>query len=171
MRREGSRQEQAKRLGDMGTPERHRRNELEFVVGNGMKCARVRNPFPCYTYWRRGQITLIQYSAATQLYEYYIKGYCQCVNGSGNYEPKERIQGGKKSDLFINDKIIHSIKQYDKAFNALGSSLQDAIKKVVIEEQYISDFTKDMHWYPRKKYKERLKEGLDIIARIYGLTT
>ena len=149
------------RQGDLGTPERHSRNELVKKNVNGLLIASVRKISPIDYYYNRGEITTTQLSAGNLLYKYYI--ICQ---GGHNCEPKERIDGGNKQ-YEDTEKQVHARLKLNKGINTVKrhSEYFEVIDKVVIDEKFVSDIVG--HWYTRKKMKQNLREALDMLAKCY----
>jgi len=146
--------------GDIGTPERHSRKELDTIVVEGQPKTIVKNVSPLHTYYKRGQIDSVQYSAGQKLYESYIKGWV----GIKDRGFKERVDGGVVMPD-MGSKQVQAIQDFKRGMKAAGE-YKSIIEEVCVKEVPISNIV--THWYKRKKLKQELREGLDEIAKIFG---
>lgn len=148
------------KYGDIGTPERHARRELETITVDGQPRTTVKKISPIHYYYRQKQVDLAQFSAGHRLYLSYMAGWV----GYGGCEYHERTDGGGKR-VEMADSRVDAQKSYKKGIEAAGK-YKDVIEKVILKEMHISDI--HTHWYTRKKEKDRLKKGLTLIAKAYG---
>lgn len=146
--------------GDIGTPERHTRGELETKIVEGQPRTSVRKISPLDYYYNREQLDSAQLAAGKKLYQCYVTAHV----GFNDSSPKERIQGGLKH-MEITEKQVHAAREYDKGREAAGL-YWDIVDIVCLRERFISSLGKD--WRNRKSIKERLLQGLDKVAVAYG---
>lgn len=147
------------KYGDVGNPKLLDKKGIEIRIVEGQPRAVVRNVSPIHTYYARGQITLAQFSAGKALYEAYITAW----HSSGNYEIKERTQGGKPPEQ--PDRQIRAIERYLKGIAYAGDDYQ-IIKDVVIAEIPIAQLIKSP--WERNKMKNRMRRGLTNMAKGFG---
>ncbi len=148
------------KYGDIGTPERHIRKELQTTIVDGKPKTIVRDKSPLEYYRNRNQITADQLAAGERLYNSFIVGWV----GFKSYEQKERISGGGQA-LEMAEKQVQAQKDFARGMDAVGSH-KFIIDNVVLEERFIANIVK--HWYPRKQMKQCLVEALQNMSKCYG---
>lgn len=149
------------KYGDIGTPEILKRKGLKIVVVEGQQRARVSNISPIESMYDRGYLSLAQYDAGKQLYEYWVMAWGE----NHSYEVRERVDGSTK-EREISTRQIHAMKQYERGMRACKHE-KVLVEQVILQE--ISINAKDArNGYRRAQLMFRLKQTLDILADVYG---
>ncbi len=147
------------RIGDIGTPERHNRQELTTAIVNNTRIGVVRNISPLSTMYKRQQINISQYSAGNYLYECYVNGWI----GKNKCIVAERTDGGVHE---MTDKQVHYLHQYYKGMAAAGIE-NLLIRQVCLNEVALT--SKNMGGSSKRRLKVRLCNALNDIAKVYGM--
>ncbi len=115
---------------------------------------------PVYSMYNRGALTMAQFSAGKRLYEHY-----GCAWGeSSNYEPRERVDGGSKSQE-VTTSQIHAMKQLEKAEKAAKKDW-NLIKEICIDEKTLTK--QGMGEHERRKRLYAFRRGLNRVAEVFG---
>ena len=146
--------------GDLGTPERHARHELERDVTDGTLIAKVRNVSPIHTMYKREQITLAQFSAGKYMRECFVKGFV----GIKSLQITERIDGGCKVPE-MTDSQVHAMHQYLRGLAAAGLE-KDLIADVCCWEKSLT--RRGMNGAAIAKLRFRFSKALDSVAKQFG---
>ena len=149
------------KYGDIGTKIRHDRKELTSVIIDGQPRTQVKHKPPIETYYNRKAIDIAERSAGEAIYRYFTAGFV----GQNSCEYREPVQGGGKETM--TERQVAAQQQYKKGIKAIehDNELVYLVRKVCIDECFITELYK--HWYTKKKAKAKLRQGLQLIAKVY----
>lgn len=149
------------KYGDIGPKIRHDRKELDSVMVDGQPRTQVKHKPPIETYYNRKQIDIAERAAGEAIYRYFTNGFV----GQNSCEYREPVQGGGISTA--THRQTDAQQQFKKGMKAIehDKDLVHLIRKVCIDECFITELYK--HWYAKKKAKAKLRQGLQIIAKVY----
>ena len=149
------------KYGDIGTKVRHDRKELISTTVDGQPRTQIKHKPPIETYYNRKQIDIAERAAGEAIHRYFTNGFI----GQSSCEYREPVQGGGVSTM--TERQVSAQQQFKKGMKAIAhdKDLVSLIKKVCIDECFITELYK--HWYAKKKAKAKLRKGLQIIAKVY----
>jgi hypothetical protein len=147
------------KYGDTGN-ELLKRKGLKITIMDGQPTARRTNISPIHTMYERSVISIAQFSAGKKLYECYVSAW----GNRGNYEIRERVDGGSKAPELTTSQI-HCMKELKRGMKAAGMD-KELIEKVCINEQPLT--RRGMGGYERNVLIYQFRRGLNRVAEVYG---